>query len=85
MTASVQGLSTIRAFAAQKLLVKEFDELQNRHSAAWFLFIASGRCFAFWLDAICISCIAAATFSLIALNKGTLQFIVYILSNVSSY
>lgn len=69
MTASVQGLSTIRAFAAQKLLVKEFDELQNRHSAAWFLFIASSRCFAFWLDAICISCIAAATFSLIALNK----------------
>ncbi|ENN79278.1 hypothetical protein YQE_04278, partial [Dendroctonus ponderosae] len=69
MTASVQGLSTIRAFAAQKLLINEFDELQNRHSAAWFLFIASSRCFALWLDLICIFFIATATFSLIAVSK----------------
>ncbi|XP_066155396.1 probable multidrug resistance-associated protein lethal(2)03659 [Euwallacea fornicatus] len=69
MTASVQGLSTIRAFSAQKFLINEFDELQNHHSSSWFLFIASSRCFAFWLDIICISFIAASSFSLIALNK----------------
>ncbi|XP_060535204.1 probable multidrug resistance-associated protein lethal(2)03659 isoform X2 [Cylas formicarius] len=69
MAASVQGLSTIRAFGAQELLIKEFDELQNRHNAAWFLFIASSRCFAFWLDLFCILFIAVATFSLLALNK----------------
>ncbi|KAF7279579.1 hypothetical protein GWI33_006975 [Rhynchophorus ferrugineus] len=69
MTASVHGLSTIRAFTAQSLLISEFDELQNRHNAAWFLFIASSRCFAFWLDIICITCIGIATLSLIALNK----------------
>lgn len=70
MTASVQGLTTIRAFSAENLLINEFDELQNRHNAAWFLFIASSRCFAFWLDTICILFIAVATFSLISLNKG---------------
>ncbi|XP_030756720.1 probable multidrug resistance-associated protein lethal(2)03659 [Sitophilus oryzae] len=69
MTASVEGLSTIRAFSAQTLLINEFDELQNRHSAAWFLFIASSRCFAFWLDTIAVTCIGVATFTLIYFNK----------------
>ncbi|RZC33451.1 multidrug resistance-associated protein, partial [Asbolus verrucosus] len=70
MTASMYGLSTIRAFSAQEILVKEFDEYQDNHSAAWFLFIASNRCFGFWLDIICIIFFTVAIFILMYFNKS---------------
>jgi ATP-binding cassette subfamily C (CFTR/MRP) protein 4 len=70
MTASMHGLSTIRAFSAQKILIKEFDDYQDNHSAAWFLFIASNRCFGFWLDMICIVFFAVAIFVLMYFNKS---------------
>lgn len=53
LTASLQGLSTIRAFGARSILEKEFDHIQDNHSSAAFLFIACSRTFAFWLDVKC--------------------------------
>ncbi|XP_044266058.1 probable multidrug resistance-associated protein lethal(2)03659 isoform X2 [Tribolium madens] len=70
LTASMHGLSTIRAFSAQKILINEFDNFQDNHSAAWFLFIASNRCFGFWLDVICIIFFAVAIFVLMYFNKS---------------
>uniref|UniRef100_A0A8D8Y1X0 Probable multidrug resistance-associated protein lethal(2)03659 n=3 Tax=Cacopsylla melanoneura TaxID=428564 RepID=A0A8D8Y1X0_9HEMI len=63
LSASLQGLTTIRAFEAQPVLVKEFDNHQDLHSSAWYLFIASNRAFGFWLDAVCLVYIALVTFS----------------------
>ncbi|KAB0798602.1 hypothetical protein PPYR_09595 [Photinus pyralis] len=54
MAASLCGVSTIRAFSAEELLVKEFDNHQDLHSSAWFLFILSNRTFGFWVDEICL-------------------------------
>lgn len=54
VTASMHGLSTIRAFSAENMLIDEFDNIQDHHSSAWFLFIASSRTFGYWLDMICI-------------------------------
>ncbi|XP_044751379.1 probable multidrug resistance-associated protein lethal(2)03659 [Coccinella septempunctata] len=62
---SVSGLTTIRAFKAQDLLKKEFDSIQDRHSCAWFLFLASNRCFGYWLDVICVSFVTLSTYILI--------------------
>lgn len=73
MTASLQGLSTIRAFNAQNILIKEFDSYQDMHSSAWFLFIAANRAFGFWLDVICILFIAGVIFALLSFNKGKLD------------
>lgn len=52
--ASLNGLSTIRAFGAQEILVKEFDNLQDLHSSAFYLFISTSRAFGFWLDVWCV-------------------------------
>lgn len=69
MTASMQGLSTIRAFSAQQILIHEFDNYQDLHSAAWFLFICSNRAFGFWLDVICIVFIGSVTMTLLAFGN----------------
>ncbi|XP_044268136.1 probable multidrug resistance-associated protein lethal(2)03659 isoform X2 [Tribolium madens] len=54
LTASLQGLSTIRAFDAEEVLEEEFDNIQNHHSSALYMYIACSRTFAFWLDVNCV-------------------------------
>jgi ATP-binding cassette subfamily C (CFTR/MRP) protein 4 len=63
LNASLQGLTTIRAFRAQAILEKEFDNHQDLHSGAWYLFIASSRAFGFWLDVVCLIYITLVTIS----------------------
>lgn len=70
MVATVNGLSTIRAFSAQDMFIEEFDTIQDVHSSAWFLYIASSRCFGYWLDMICILFIGLAVFILLGFNNG---------------
>ncbi|XP_050309948.1 ATP-binding cassette sub-family C member 4-like [Anthonomus grandis grandis] len=50
LNATLQGLETIRINHAEKLLVKEFDHLQDLHSSAWFMFLHTSRAFSQWLD-----------------------------------
>ncbi|XP_075146932.1 putative multidrug resistance-associated protein lethal(2)03659 [Haematobia irritans] len=61
--ASLTGLSTIRAFGAQRVLIKEFDNYQDMHSSAFFLFICTSRAFGYWLDCFCVIFIAIITLS----------------------
>nr|XP_013098632.1 unnamed protein product [Stomoxys calcitrans] len=61
--ASLTGLSTIRAFGAQRVLIKEFDNYQDMHSSAFFLFICTSRAFGYWLDCFCVLFIAIITLS----------------------
>lgn len=63
MAASLTGLSTIRAFGAQRVLVGEFDNHQDLHSSAFYLFISTSRAFGFWLDCFCIIYIGIITLS----------------------
>uniref|UniRef100_A0A146LYI9 Cystic fibrosis transmembrane conductance regulator n=6 Tax=Lygus hesperus TaxID=30085 RepID=A0A146LYI9_LYGHE len=70
LNASVQGLTTIRAFGAQEILIKEFDNHQDLHSSAWYLFIASSRAFGFWLDIVCFIYIALVTLSFLLFADG---------------
>ncbi|KAK9869792.1 hypothetical protein WA026_003524 [Henosepilachna vigintioctopunctata] len=67
---TIYGLSTIRAFNAQNLLKEEFDAIQDKHSCAWFLFIASNRCFGYWLDIICVSFVMSVTYVLIFYSQN---------------
>ncbi|GLV41617.1 uncharacterized protein CBL_06846 [Carabus blaptoides fortunei] len=69
LSASLQGLTTIRAFGAHQILGKEFDNHQDLHSSAFYLFIASGRTFAFYLDLVCVFYIAIVTLSFLVLGN----------------
>ncbi|CAL7941040.1 unnamed protein product [Xylocopa violacea] len=68
LNATLQGLPTIRAFEAAEILTKEFDQHQDLHSSAWYIFISSSRAFAFWLDFLCVVYICLVTLSFLVLN-----------------
>ncbi|VEN61103.1 unnamed protein product [Callosobruchus maculatus] len=72
LSASLQGLTTIRALKAEDALTKEFDNYQNRNSAAFFLYLGASRSFGFWLDAICVLYIAVAILILLFVKSETL-------------
>ncbi|KYN28047.1 hypothetical protein ALC57_02483 [Trachymyrmex cornetzi] len=46
LSATLQRLSTIHAFGAEAILTKEFNNYQDIHSSAWYIFISTSR--AFW-------------------------------------
>ncbi|XP_026820568.1 probable multidrug resistance-associated protein lethal(2)03659 isoform X1 [Rhopalosiphum maidis] len=71
LNATIQGLTTIRAFEAETILSKEFDNHQDLHSSAWYLFITSSRAFAFWLDLICFIYTSIVTFSFLVISNTT--------------
>lgn len=52
--ATVNGLSTIRACKAQHIVTQEFDELQDINTSAWYIFAASSRALALWLETVCV-------------------------------
>ncbi|XP_063224295.1 probable multidrug resistance-associated protein lethal(2)03659 [Bacillus rossius redtenbacheri] len=71
LNASLQGLTTIRAFKAEKILQEEFDRHQDLHSTAFYLFIASSRAFGLWLDFVCLVYITCVTLSFLVLRHDT--------------
>lgn len=71
LNASIQGLTTIRAFKAQSILEKEFDNHQDLHSSAWFIFLVTSRAFGYWLDVICVIYISLVTLSFLFLGSET--------------
>lgn len=67
LSATLMGLSTVRAFDAQEILVKEFDALQDIHTATWFMFLATSSAFGFFLDFLSVGFVAFVTFSFLVL------------------
>ncbi|KDR20353.1 putative multidrug resistance-associated protein [Zootermopsis nevadensis] len=71
LTATLQGLTTIRAYGAQNILCSEFDKHQDLHSSAWYMFITTSQAFGFCLDVFCLIFIGIVTFSFLLIG-GTL-------------
>ncbi|XP_031635556.1 multidrug resistance-associated protein 4-like [Contarinia nasturtii] len=71
MNATLQGLSTVRAFNASKILEKEFHEFQDYNTSCWYLFICSSRWFALWLDVVCLLFVTFVTYSFLLLSNYT--------------
>ncbi|KAF4519663.1 hypothetical protein B566_EDAN005000 [Ephemera danica] len=72
ISASLQGLATIRAFEAQPILETQFDNHVDFNSSAWYLFISISRSFGYWLDMICSGYIALVTLGFLGMGKDTL-------------
>ncbi|ERL93563.1 hypothetical protein D910_10852 [Dendroctonus ponderosae] len=71
INASLQGLTTIRAFGAQEILRKEFDNYQDIHSSAFYMFLCCNQTFGFWLDFHCIIYAALVTLSFFFIGNET--------------
>ncbi|KAJ8979911.1 hypothetical protein NQ317_005347 [Molorchus minor] len=69
LNATLQGLTTIRAFGAQDSLRDEFDKHQDCHTSAWFMYIAASSAFGFWLDVLCFIFVAIITFSFLTFGE----------------
>lgn len=50
----MNGLSTVRAYKAEKILREEFDNHQDTHTACYFIFVATSSAFALTLDIMCV-------------------------------
>ncbi|XP_063224300.1 probable multidrug resistance-associated protein lethal(2)03659 isoform X2 [Bacillus rossius redtenbacheri] len=72
LSASLQGLTTIRAFHAENILQREFDNHQDLHSSAYYLLVASNRAFGMWLDIVCLAYISCVTLSFLVFGQDRL-------------
>ncbi|XP_066562799.1 ATP-binding cassette sub-family C member 4 [Amia ocellicauda] len=70
LSSSLQGLWTIRAFKAENRFQKIFDDHQDLHSEAWFLFLTTSRWFAVRLDGICAVFVTIIAFGSILLKDS---------------
>lgn len=70
VSATLQGLSTIRGFKAQEILNKEFDKHQDLHSSAWYIFLSTSTAFGYWLELISVFYIAIVILSFLLYGKG---------------
>ena len=70
LAATLNGLSTIRAFEAEHILALEFDNHQDLNSSAYYLFIAAARAFGFWLDSVLVIYIAIVVLSFFLMGNS---------------
>ncbi|EFX68457.1 ATP-binding cassette, sub-family C, member 4 [Daphnia pulex] len=47
-----------------------FDECQDVHSSAWYMFLATTRWFGIWLDWICVTYVACVTYACLGLSTS---------------
>ncbi|KAG5894560.1 hypothetical protein JTB14_021542 [Gonioctena quinquepunctata] len=69
LAASLQGITTIRAFGAEEILTKEFDNYQDAYTSAYFMFLTANRGFGFWLDLHCVIFIALVVVSILFIQN----------------
>lgn len=66
----MNGLATIRAYNAEKILTQEFDSHQDTHTACWFMFISTTSALGFALDVLCFVFIACIIYMFMLFDTG---------------
>lgn len=62
-------MSTIRALNAQDILTKEFDNHQDLHSSAWFIFFSGSRAFGMYVEVLCSIFTGVVVYVLLSINN----------------
>lgn len=70
LNATLNGLSTIRAYCAQDILRKEFDKLQDVHTSTVYMYIVASTAFGFSLDVFCFVFTSLVIFSFLLLQQS---------------
>lgn len=70
LNATLNGLSTIRAYCAQDILRKEFDKLQDVHTSTVYMYIVASTSFGFSLDVFCFVFTSLVIFSFLLLQQS---------------
>ncbi|KAJ8713564.1 hypothetical protein PYW07_013934 [Mythimna separata] len=73
VTATMSGLSTVRACQAEELLKVQFDEKQDVHTAAWYLTLVTNTAFAIWLSLMCSMYVVVVAYTFLFMDDGTTQ------------
>ena len=71
LSATVNGLHTIRSFGAEEAFTADFYKHQDLHSEAWFLFLSTSRWFAIRLDWLCALFVSSVAFCSVFASEGT--------------
>ncbi|KAG5892083.1 hypothetical protein JTB14_011985 [Gonioctena quinquepunctata] len=72
LKATLEGLTTVRAFGAEGTLINEFDHHQDHHTSASYTFMSTKVAFAFYLDLLCSIFTGLLSFSFLIFEE-TLQ------------
>ncbi|XP_045502974.1 ATP-binding cassette sub-family C member 4-like isoform X2 [Colias croceus] len=72
MSATLNGISTIRSSGAQQRLIQEFDRFQDIHTSTWSSYLASGVTLGFWLDFICVLYLAIVIVAFLVIDSKTI-------------
>lgn len=75
ISASLYGLSTIRASHAEQMIITEFDALQDQHTSTWYLMLATSETFGFYLDVISAIFLSCVTFQYMIFRDGKVVLI----------
>ncbi|XP_017777905.1 PREDICTED: probable multidrug resistance-associated protein lethal(2)03659 [Nicrophorus vespilloides] len=71
VSASLSGLTTIRSSGAQYIITKEFDALQDQHTASFVMMIVASETFGFYLDLISVLFVGIVTFQFFAYDESS--------------
>ncbi|CAK1599824.1 unnamed protein product [Parnassius mnemosyne] len=71
VSASMAGLTTIRASKAEEMLRIQFDEKQDVHTAAWYLTLTTNTAFSIWLGLISAVYVIVVAYTFLLLDDGT--------------
>nr|XP_026485069.1 multidrug resistance-associated protein 4-like isoform X1 [Vanessa tameamea] len=72
MSATLNGISTIRSAGAQQRLIQEFDRYQDIHTSTWSSYLASGVTLGFWLDFICVIYLTIVIVAFLVIDSKTI-------------
>ncbi|XP_049951742.1 ATP-binding cassette sub-family C member 4-like [Schistocerca serialis cubense] len=73
ISASLNGLTTIRSSKAEKMVVKEFDTLQDLHTSSWYMTITANTAFGFCLDVISAIFVSLVILSFLTIDTGAMS------------
>ncbi|RZB38623.1 ABC membrane domain containing protein, partial [Asbolus verrucosus] len=82
LNATLEGLTTIRAFKAEQILRDEYDRHQDLYTSAAYIFQCSMRAFAYFLDTLCTAFIGVVVMKFVLGDNSKYVKIKYVKSKI---